>query len=1063
MGVKSSFAEVSEQIITYNENVLQLLSKLDELTTSDKSSVNIKFVDQFGVLTEYQVPSIGYLKSEITRLNNNLNTLYSIDSNGALIQTANNKFKKIITVDLNTEPNTIDTLSVLTNFKADKNWFFDGLLNPILSIELDLEGKVEDDVREVLVRRYIVEFSKDESGNLTPLGQSALNSFNEQFRNKTNISLDDFEYWHKTTPGVVSGLNPNYDQQFFDLEPNELLYDGLFSVLKIEENTVNRKLWYHFDTLEYIITDTAEAQQLSIDDELIINQPSSSTRYKVIEISTSASNPRVRLERVEGIQPIAVGAGTLKIYSPVVTNKTVKVSIGYDERNVTFVKAISSNSHIVSKDWSSGVGYWTLDLTLDSNDGDNGSTLEQYYAEKVYDYGEVLKDLVAKKIPDSLAGVPNVAVLNTEDFKVVQINNHLTDNADANLIKTKYNRQVNLKSEITQLDEAIKDKQRQAKVKRFTSASSKQKFDNEAIQLQKKKEAKVTLSTSLAKDIISLSRVNLTKVKPKYRVRGFWDMPEGTIVRGGRTQEIVQFKIRYRYTSNDGKESPVESFKITDSDGKTKANAAFSNWVEVLTDVRQRVRDESTGEYFWQIQDVADADTPNINQLDIAIQQGEKVEIQVKSLSEVGYPESPIESDWSDSITIEFPDDLNDVLGEDDFILREATNEELKASINTDLSAKGLDEHLSDSVIIEDTTYFHNTDKILSGFRDDNNKSINLFTYLQTLTNKVNSLEEKIARSKGELKITILRNNDEFVVKNGSEVAFNVECEDYLEELVGDGIPPGRVYSNDIYTIKDFVVRIDNVAQDSPLGLLSSKNYYENSGFFNTSAPQVFFVNDRDELLFNNSSGSTRTQLNNQFIWNINYDTVDDTTVIKLAENIGNDFVSNNSNSLTTFLSSTEYNVGYSENTIVDFVSSNNSLLEPSKWIDDTISVASNTKLLTTIHPVIQSLQDIVETNSDKVKTIDAGTNNGLIIPLNIYFKMNSLDPSSSSGNNYQYINLNNNKKTTKHIKKLKFYLENEADNRPFIFTVKFTINRSKVALQKITANTKTSITPSTK
>lgn len=1063
MAVKSSFAEVSEQIITYNENVLELLSKLDELTTSDKSSVNIKYVDQFGVLTEYQVPSIGYLKSEITRLNNNMNTLYSIDSNGALIQTANNKFKKIITVNLNSEPNTIDSLSVLSNFKADKNWFFDGLLNPILSVELDLEGKVKDDVRDALVRRYIVSFSKDESGSLTSLGQSALNSFNEQFRNKTNISLEDFEYWHKTTPGIVSGLDPNYDQQMFSLEPNELLYDGLFSVLKMEEDTINRKLWYHLDTLEYIITDTAESRQLAIDDQLILNQDSASTRYKVIEISTAASNPRVVLERLEGIQPIAVGTGTLKIYSPIVTNKKVKVSIGYDERNVVFVKAVSSDSHILSKDWSKGVGYWTLDLTLDSQDGDNGSTLEQYYADKVYDYGEVLKDLVAKKIPDSLAGIPNVPVLNGEDFKVVQVNTHLTDNADANLVKTKYNNQVNLKSEIAQLDEAIKDKNRQVKVKRFTSASDKQKFENETIQLQKKKEGKVALVTSISRDIISLKRLNATKVKAKYRVRGFWDMPEGTIVRGGRTQEIVQFKIRYRYTSSDGREAPVESFKIRDVDGKTKSNAAFSNWTEIITDSRQRIRDEATGEYYWEVQDVADADTPNINQLDVAIQQGEKVEVQVKSLSEVGYPENPIESDWSDTITVSFPDDLNDVLGEDDFILREAEGEELKASIATDLSAKGLDKHLADSLIIEDKTYFHNTDNILSGFRDSNNKSIDLFTYLQTLTDKVNSLQEQIARSKGELKITIFRNNDEFVVKNGSEIAFNVECEDYLEKLIGDGIPPGRVYSNDIYTVKDFVMRIDNIATDSPLGLLSSKSYYSNSGFFNTSAPQVFFVNDRDELLFNNSTGNTRTQLNNQFLWNVNYDTVDDSTIVKLSDNIGNNFVSNGSNSITTYLSSTEYNVGYSENTIVDFVSSNNSLLEPRKWIDDSVTVASNTKLLTTVHPVVQSLQDIVETNSEKVKTVDAGSDNGLIVPLNIYFKMNALDPNSSTGVNYEYVNLNNNKTTTKHIKKLKFYLENEADNRPFIFTVKFTINRSKVSLQKITANTKVSLTPQTK
>jgi len=76
---------------------------------------------------------------------------------------------------------------------------------------------------------------------------------------------------------------------------------------------------------------------------------------------------------------------------------------------------------------------------------------------------------------------------------------------------------------------------------------------------------------------------------------------------------------------------------------------------------------------------------------------------------------------------------------------------------------------------------------------------------------------------------------------------------------------------------------------------------------------------------------------------------------------------------------------------------------------------------------------------------------------------MNSLDPTASAGNNYEYVNLNNNKKTTKHIKKVRFYLENEADNRPFIFTMKFTINRSRTSIQKITSNTKTSVSPSTK
>ena len=70
---------------------------------------------------------------------------------------------------------------------------------------------------------------------------------------------------------------------------------------------------------------------------------------------------------------------------------------------------------------------------------------------------------------------------------------------------------------------------------------------------------------------------------------------------------------------------------------------------------------------------------------------------------------------------------------------------------------------------------------------------------------------------------------------------------------------------------------------------------------------------------------------------------------------------------------------------------------------------------------------------------------------------MNALD-GNQKGNNYQYVNLNNVQKTSKHIKKLKFLLENEADNRPFAFSIKFNMNRSKVIVKKTSAAQNTSI-----
>ena len=1040
MPIQSSFVTVANQITAFNKNIVETLSKINALSTTKEPSVDVQIIDTEGVLRSYSLPSFTFLKTEIERLNNSINSLYSIDAAGALIQNTNkNSFKKIITVDLNREPNSINDLGAITSFKAQKNWFFDSMLNPALYIELDLSGKIENNVRKVLSRRYIVDFNKDANGNFTNLGQSAINSFNQLFRGKSDIDVQDFENWHRTTPGVVSPLDPNFDEQVFDLEPNVLLYDGVFNVLSIEEDTLNRKLWYHLNTLDYLINETLEVKQLSLDDEIIINQEISNTRYKIIEVSNTESNYRIRVERIEGLQPIPVGVGTLKIYSPVVYRKKVRISVGYNERDVIFIKPMNADNNLMSKDWSRGSGFYTNDLRLNSNDSENGSTMEQFYIDYVYDYGEVLQDLVAKKTPNKLAGAPNIASLNPVNFKVVQINKHLTDTPDANLIKNKHNYTVSLKNEIKQIQQAIEDRNKKLKVTKFTSKSAEKQFGQEVIDLNNKKNSKSKLLATTVQEIIDLSRSNTTKVEPKYRLRGFWSIPEAVITRGTLPQEIVQFRVQYRYISKDGKEPSVETFKITENN--QQKTAAFSNWNEFKTDARKRTFDKSTGQYTWQIEDIESADTPNINQIDIPINVGEQVEIRLKSISEVGWPESPVESDWSEILTVAFPDDLNNVLNDNDFILKEASKEELKVNMETELSARGLDEHLSETAVVNNKTFHHSAEKIISGFKDENGVILDLFEYLTKLENRVKTLEERIKRVKGELEIVIVRNNQEFTVNNNSETSFNIELEEYLETYAQTGVKTGRVYENNIYVIKDFVIRVKNKSVESSLGLLSNRDY-SGSAIYNSAAPQVFWVNNQDELLFSDISGVSKTQLNNQFIWALNYDSVTQTNLVKLSENIGNAFVGLNNNSLTNILSLSEYNLGYSESSSLAFVSSNNSLLDTAKWVDTVESVGSTDKLLSSIHPVISDLENLTETNDEKVKNIAGSAE--VVIPIHIYFKMNALS-NTKTGKNYEYIDLNKTKKTVKHIKKLKFFIEDENQNRPFIFSIKFNLNRSKV------------------
>jgi len=1061
MSAQNSFQSISEQLVNFNTNVVEILSKLNSLTTSPESSVSINITDSSGIQRTINLPSFSYLSSEITRLSNNINAIYGLDGAGSLVQPSNNSsFRKVVTVDLNKEPVDISSLSPVTRFSTAKNWFFDGLLNPQLFVNFDLSGKVDDTTSRCLVRRYIISFEKISSSTLSTNGQLALSSFNGLFLGRTDISQSSLLEWISTTPGVSNPLDPQYDEQIFELDPNFLLYIGTFTVVRTQEDPIQKKLWYLLNTLEYVNSQTLENLQLKVGDELLVNLANSNTKYKIIEISTSESNPKIRLERTQGFDPVPIGFDSLKIFSPVLFTKNLRVSIGYDERCVVFVKAISGTNTIQSKNWSLGTAFYTNELVLQTEDSQNGTPFEVFYTNTVSDYGRVLTDLVSKKIPNSLSSAtPAPPELVTSNFKVVQINTHLTDQINTNLLKDKYSQNRSLQSEIDQLNKAINEKTTQSQTLRFTSASEREQFQNEIDKLISSKDSKTRLFRSNVDEITSITNTLRKKDSAKFRIRGFWPIPQPVITRGTTPQEVVQFRVQYRYLSVDGTESPVTIFRLSSSStGTGNVRGVFSNWNEYKTDVRKRVYNQVTGTYTWQIEDVSQSDTPNINQIDIPIQPTERVEFRIKSISEVGWPESPVESGWSNILSVTFPDDLSTIVGESDFILSESSREELRVSITDEFSSRGVDSHLSDSVISVDKTYLHKSQSILSGFRDENGIALDLYSYLQTLENKIQSLEALLGRTRSQISISIFRNNEEFTLTNGSEISFNIELEDYLSRYSGTDnvesgeVPTGRVYSNSIYSIKDFILQVRNISSDSPLGLLSSRNYSSGETYDNR-VPQVFWVNDQDELIVSNTKGVTNTQLDNQFIWSVNYSSLTQTEqASKLSDNIGNNFVSSGNNSLTPVLSSNEFNLGYLETSVLNFQGNNLSLLDPKKWIDIDETFSSETKLLTTIHPAISRIQDITEVNTQKSKELSKSRGDSVNINIPIYFKMNALDNVTKRGQNYEWIDLNNSTTTVKHTKKVRFFLETDQDSRPFVFTLLFNLNRNKVILTNNTS-----------
>ena len=173
---RNSFVTIAEQVQLLNNNTVSILTSMNKIVTSEDSAVNVTQLNNEGVETTYALPTVGKLQSDINNLNNNVKRLSGLNQNSVHIIDGNST-KKVFLSDLNREPNKIDSLNVVKNFTSTNNWFFESLMNPSISVNFDLTGKVGNDVDGVVSRRYIVDFEKDSTNNYTDMGSQARNEF----------------------------------------------------------------------------------------------------------------------------------------------------------------------------------------------------------------------------------------------------------------------------------------------------------------------------------------------------------------------------------------------------------------------------------------------------------------------------------------------------------------------------------------------------------------------------------------------------------------------------------------------------------------------------------------------------------------------------------------------------------------------------------------------------------------------------------------------------------------------------------------------------------------------
>ena len=93
------------------------------------------------------------------------------------------------------------------------------------------------------------------------------------------------------------------------------------------------------------------------------------------------------------------------------------------------------------------------------------------------------------------------------------------------------------------------------------SMAEKNSINNELNKLKLDNE----LQTKNLSTIVSqLTNVNKTtnKIDAKYRIRGFWNIPDPIVTNKTEPQHVVQFRIQYRYATKGGNSNPTEGYRF---------------------------------------------------------------------------------------------------------------------------------------------------------------------------------------------------------------------------------------------------------------------------------------------------------------------------------------------------------------------------------------------------------------------------------------------------------------------------------------------------------------------
>ena len=750
-------------------NVNEFLNRFTESLNTSAETVKVTMRDpNTGEDKVTNIPAVGAMHARINSLDSQISTIIGVNDDEIELEFMDGSVRRFSMKKMSELVDELEGISTQefenpTRFGTRNNWFFENMLNPVLYVPIDVSEYTEGNrIDRFEVRKVI----------MNPRTSADVDFFDDNIRNRS-----DHDY--NTLIDTLSNYGMPYflDTDTVEMPPAQNRNRGRFSVTDIIDDAVgdDGRLRYELNTVRYKRMSGAQEVDayLSAGDRVIT---SDDTEYEVLDVDKD--HRLVTMRRVFGIGAVLVGNNNLKIKPDPYVEPMLNVNVGYNERSVMFVRPISRTMNMSTTMMSRGVAVYSNDLLINMADGSEVD-LETYYRNFVSDFGIFMSGMAKEKqIPASVGVQPDPPFVVESDFEVVVANSHTRNTQSYRKLNEMLADKEDVASQIRAIDEAINRLQTQ--LDEGDDTNTRTGIKNQIDEKTNQRNALKTRRSDIISDISNIVGSDpAVIVPPDHRVVGMFPIPDPKQSRYG-LQHIIKFVVSYRKVNKAGGSQEAHQINVTETNGSDSVGI-FSPWTEIESKIRGKVQKDD-GTFEWAPENLGDSDVVNINQISIPIDRGESVQIRVRSVSEAGYPINPRMSEWSNTVTIPFPESLEE--GEDTAaMVQKILLENANAQFQDELSTMGLDMHLRDSRAKGDAYFAHIFDVIDSGFRTSEGNIINAYDWAKSVRDKIDAIESALRDDSGEMKVFLESDTGDMTEVSRDDNVITLDAEPYRDVI----------------------------------------------------------------------------------------------------------------------------------------------------------------------------------------------------------------------------------------------------------------------------------------